>query len=289
MNIHNPEINALITLLTDPDEVVYSHVSNKIHEYGIVMLPHLQSIKTNEIEEPQVVTRVQQLIHSLQVVALCNELQTWKNNPERTLLHGLYIISKYHNPTLDYNLVQHKAEKIRRLVWIELNNYQTSFEKLYVINNIFFKQLQLTGETLDYNKPASFSITNLLDTAKGNQVAFVQLYTVIAQLLDINIVPIKLPRQLILAYCSNMPNDNTINHHKQLKYFIDPLLGKIFTFEDLLVYFKTINVEPQVSYFKPINNIVLVATILNYTINCYDKVTQSEHVLALQKMLTVVS
>ena len=94
------EISALLTLVDDPDEEVYSSVSNKIEEFGLGIVPNLENLwentTSNDVQE-----RIEMLIHRLHFKDLHKEFLDWKNCNSPDLLYGALLVSKYHYPDLD--------------------------------------------------------------------------------------------------------------------------------------------------------------------------------------------
>ena len=132
----NKEISALLHLIDDPDEDVYNTVSEKIVSFGKEIIPNLENLwETIGNEETQ--ERIELLIHRLHFRDLTTEFTNWKDN-SADLLQGALIIAKYNYPDLQTAVIKQDIEKIRRNIWLELNNYLTPLEQINVMNSIFF-------------------------------------------------------------------------------------------------------------------------------------------------------
>ena len=70
--IENKEIIALFHLMDDPDEVVYNSVSDKILSFGKEIIPNLENLWENTLQE-QTQERIQQIIHKLHFEDLTND------------------------------------------------------------------------------------------------------------------------------------------------------------------------------------------------------------------------
>src|SRR3954471_10811589 len=95
----NPEISALLTLIDDPDEEVFSTVSSRIVDYGRGIIPNLENLWENTPSE-EVQERIEMLIHKLHYNDLVNDFTQWKSNPYHDLLFGSLLVAKFQYPEL---------------------------------------------------------------------------------------------------------------------------------------------------------------------------------------------
>src|SRR5437870_2364839 len=95
----NREISALLTLIDDPDEEVFSTVSNRIVEYGKHIIPNLENLWENTVSD-DVQTRIEMLIHRLHYSDLLRDITEWRNSPYNDLLFGALLVSKFQYPEL---------------------------------------------------------------------------------------------------------------------------------------------------------------------------------------------
>ena len=132
----NREIKALLHLIDDPDEDVYSTVSDKILSLGKEIIPNLEQLWEN-IHNEETQERIEKLIHRVHFRDITDDFIQWKNNPTH-LMTGALIVARYNYPDLQVEQVQQEIEKLRRNTWLELNNYLTPIETINVVNSIFF-------------------------------------------------------------------------------------------------------------------------------------------------------
>ena len=64
--IENKEIIALFHLMDDPDEGVYKSVSDKIISFGKEIIPNLENLWENTLQE-DTQERIEQIIHKLHI------------------------------------------------------------------------------------------------------------------------------------------------------------------------------------------------------------------------------
>ena len=134
--VENNEIKALLHLIDDPDEEIYATVSNKLISFGKAIIPNLEHLWEN-VNSEAIQTRIELLIHQLHFRDLTHEFKNWIES-DQELLKGALIISKYHHPDISTAYVYKEVEKLRRNIWLELNNYLTPIEKISVFNSIFY-------------------------------------------------------------------------------------------------------------------------------------------------------
>src|ERR1035437_6831160 len=151
------EINALFTLIDDPDEEVYSTISEKIVEFGKGIIPNLENLWENTLSE-DIQGRIEMLIHLLHYKDLNKDLVEWRDSAYNDLLFGALLVSKFQYPDLHSTPVLQDIEKIRRNIWLELNNYLTPLEQANVLSSIIYNYYGLKGTEVNYKNPDDFFI-----------------------------------------------------------------------------------------------------------------------------------
>lgn len=267
----NREISALFTLIDDPDEEVFSTVSNKIVEYGKSIIPNLENLWENTISE-DVQTRIEMLIHRLHYSDLLRDITEWRNSPYHDLLFGALLVSKFQYPELQTTPVLQEIEKIRRNVWLELNSFLTPLEQANVISSIVYNYYNLKGTEVGYTNPDDFFIHKVLQSKKGNTITNGILYLILAELLDMPVRAINIPKQFVLAFFHPDYDPATFTGHPQTKinFYVDATTGQPFTHRDIENYFKRISVPPTISYFKPLNHMRVIQVLIEELSKCFD-------------------
>lgn len=265
------EISALFNLLDDPDEEVFSTVSERIVYYGRGIIPNLENLwentTRNDIQE-----RIEMLIHRLHYTDLVNDLTEWRDSAYHDLLFGALLVAKFQYPELQTTPVLQEIEKIRRNVWLELNSFLTPLEQANVITSILYNYYNLKGVEIAYTNPDDFFIHKVIQTKKGNTFSNGILYLILAELLDIPVRAINIPRQFVLAFFSNDydPAIHTGNPQQKINFYVDASTGQPFTHKDVENYFKRISVPPVPSYFKPLSKKRIIQMLLEELAHCFD-------------------
>lgn len=262
------EISALLNLIDDPDEEVFGAVSEKIIGYGKLIIPNLEHLWENTPDE-DTQDRIELIIHRLHYKDLTGDFREWSISGHHDLLVGSLLAAKFQFPELSTAPVLQEIEKLRRNIWLELNNYLTPLEQLRIVTGILYGYYGLKGSELSYNDVNDFLIHKTLETKRGNQMSNGILYLILCELLDIPVKAINIPKQFVLAYCKNGVSENSDHNLSQIEFFLDPSSGQVFSHKDIESYFKRISVPPVNSYFKPLSNKRVVQMLLEEMAKCF--------------------
>lgn len=266
----NTEIKALLHLLDDPDEDVYQTVSEKLLSLGKDIIPSLEHV-WETTADTGIQERIEILIHRVHLRDLTEEFMEWKK-AGCDLLHGALLVARYHYPDMQATQILQQVEKMRRNIWLELNNYLTPMEKVNVFNSIFYNYYKQEGVEVSYDNPDNFLINKTLETRKANSISNGILYLILCELLDLPVKAINIPRQFILAYLDEQyPLLNPVGHaSERIVLYIDPLNGQMYSHQDVENYFKRISVPPIASYFRPLENLRIIIFLIEELAKCFD-------------------
>jgi hypothetical protein len=264
------EISALLTLIDDPDEEVFGAVSNKIIGFGRTIIPNLEHLWENTPDE-QIQQRIELIIHRLHYTDLTEDFRQWTIAGHHDLLVGSLLVSKFQFPELTTSAVLVEVEKIRRNIWLELNNYLTPLEQIRIVSGILYSYYSLKGIETQYTEVNDFLIHKVLEAKRGNQVSNGVLYLILADLLDLPVKAIGVPKQFVLAYFKpGYSTDIGGDFRDKIEFYIDPSSGMVFTYKDVENYFKRISVPPVNTYFKPLSNKRVVQYLIEEVAKCFD-------------------
>ncbi|GAB2812660.1 transglutaminase-like domain-containing protein [Ferruginibacter profundus] len=266
----NKEISALLHLIDDPDEFVYSTVSDKIISFGKAIIPNLENLWESTTNE-ELQERIELLIHRLHFRDLTNDFTAWAEG-DADLLQGALLVAKYHYPDLNNNTVYQEIEKLKRNIWLELNSYLTPLEQINVITSILYNYYKQKGVEFAYNNPDDYLINKGLESKKGNAVNNGIIYLVLCEMLDVPVKAINIPRQFIMAYFDQQHDLlNPVGHSSEkINFYIDPLNGQMYSHKDVENYFKRISVPPTNSYFRQLSNKRIIQFLLEELSKCFD-------------------
>lgn len=266
----NKELTALFHLIDDPDEEVFDAVTQKIVDYGMPVIPNLENLwETTPNLEVQ--HRIELLIHKLHYRDLTEEFRQWSVSGHHDLMLGALLVGKFLYPDLSTTSAMQEIEKVRRNIWLELNNYLTPLEQVNIVTSILYSYYGLKGNETNYQETGDFLIHKVLEAKRGNQISNGILYLVLCELLDIPVKAVNIPKQFILAYFKpGYSDENLPNPVNKIEFFIDSTSGQVFTHHDVENYFKRITVPPVGSYFKPLHNKKIIQQLLEEYSKCFN-------------------
>lgn len=288
--LETTELNALLTLIDDPDQEVYTTVTEKIVEYGKPIIPNLEHLWEITSDE-EVQERIEMLIHRLHFTDLITDFTEWADSAYHDLLFGALLVSKYQYPELQTTPVILDIEKISRNVWLDLNTNLTPLEQANVLSSILYNHYKLKGLEVNYSNPDEFFLHKVLETKKGNALANGILYQIMCEKLSIDARIINIPKQCILAfYFSGFPDCGTEQHAiEDILFYVDATNGQAFAQQDIENYLNRISVPISPAFFKPMPYKKVIKLLLQEIAKCFDNPLQEykkEELLQLAKLLS---
>ena len=268
------EISALFKLIDDPDEEVFNTIADRLLNYGTPIIPDLENLWENTLDEATL-ERIEIMIYKLRLQDLKEAFIEWKSKPDPSLFEGALLVTKFQFPELAIDSLRHQMEKIRRNIWLELNNYLTPLEQANVIRNILFSYYQIKGVEVNYEKPEEFLISAPLQSKKGNAIANTLLYAELCQQLEIQAQFINIPKQCIIAfYASDWdPEEIVANPQEFIQFYVEGTTGNAFSQKDLDQYMIRSNIEPKNSYYKALSNVKIIKKHLLEFAKCFSSPT----------------
>ena len=135
--INEIDLHALIRLVDDPDESVYTQVRNTIMEFGSDAIPFLENSLDNLDYELIFHERIQRIVQDIHFEEIKQKLVQWSHSSDKDLIEGALIVANYQYKDLDDTSVYTFIDQLKRSIWLELNDHQTAFEKVKIINRVF--------------------------------------------------------------------------------------------------------------------------------------------------------
>ncbi len=268
------EISALFKLIDDPDEEVFNTIADRLLNYGTPIIPDLEHLWENTLDEATL-ERIEVMIYKLRLQDLKEAFVEWKSKPDPSLFEGAILVNKFQFPELATDNLRHQIEKIRRNIWLELNNYLTPLEQANVIRNILFSYYQIKGVEVNYERPEEFLISAPLQSKKGNAIANTLLYAELCQQLEIQAQFINIPKQCIIAFYASdwEPEEIVTNPQEFIQFYVEGTTGNAFSQKDLDQYMIRSNIEPKNSYYKALSNVKIIKKHLLEFAKCFNSPT----------------
>jgi regulator of sirC expression with transglutaminase-like and TPR domain len=285
--VENSELQALISLLDDPDPVAFQSVSERIFGMGTLAVHTLEDVWEHTFDE-MVQNRIEQIVHNIQFEDIRHRLSDWVAGEEHDLLDGYCIITKFQYPELNEKNMRERFEKIRRDIWLELNNRLTALETIKVFNHILYEvhsfgQKPEPGKTFE---PAGYFLNNLFENRRGNPMSLGILYVALARKLDLPIYGVGLPGHFIATYAddSELPvkSDNIL-------FYINPFSkGAVFSRREVELYLKQAGITPDERYYTICSNKSIIARLIDELEVAFEKKGETAKAAELKALGKIV-
>jgi regulator of sirC expression with transglutaminase-like and TPR domain len=284
------ELNALISLLEDPDETIYHEIQAKLLSLGHDVIPMLEHAWENSFDS-LLQNRIENIIHKIQFDNIEGDLTNWVRKEQDNLLKGILLVARYQYPDLDDKKIIKQVEQIKQDVWLELNNNLTALEKVRVINHIIFDVHGFGGNTTNYHAPQNSYINNVLESKKGNPLSLSILYLVVAQDLGIPIYGVNLPEHFVLAYVDEESHFPVYGEApEKILFYINPFSkGAVFSRKEIDAFLKQLKLPLEQTYYEPCPNVDIIRRVFRNLILAYEKLGYPNKVKELENLLAALN
>ena len=286
---NDKSLRAMILLLEDPDEHVFTEIRGQLLSMGNEVIPALENIWESTFNNT-LQSRIEDIIQKIQFNSTSEELKLWAATGGIDLLQGTILIARYQYPDLDEEHIRNQIELIRKDVWLELNPNLTAFEKVRVINHILFDVYHFTGNTSNYHAPQNSYINNVLESHRGNPLLLSILYSCIAQGLNIPIYGVNLPEHFILAYRDEFLIRDSDDEEEPILFYINPFSkGAVFSRREIDTFLKQLKLEPNRIFYESCSNVEIIKRQIRNLITAYEKLGYPDKVVDLKELLNTIN
>ncbi|MFT4737683.1 MAG: regulator of sirC expression with transglutaminase-like and TPR domain [Paraglaciecola sp.] len=259
--MNNNQLKALVSLLEDDDLEVIDHVESEIKAFGTSIIPFLEDQWEN-IFNPIVQRRIEDLIHQLQFELLGERFEDWKTNHSDDLLRGLWVLATYQYPDLEYEETIKEIEQLYYEVWPEFKEELQPYDQVRIINSVLFDKLKFRANTKNFHSPGNSMINTVLESKRGNPISLCSIYLLIGRKLGMPLYGVNLPNLFILTY-----------KEEGTQFYINVFnKGLIFSKEDIDNYIDHLQLPPQETYYEPCSNEDILVRFLRNLIVSFEKV-----------------
>jgi regulator of sirC expression with transglutaminase-like and TPR domain len=282
------KLNALITLLDDPNEEIFREVEKAIKQLELAAVPYLEkSWDKNENQLFQ--TRVETIVHQIQYSHIKTELAKWIDAGAEDLLYGSYLVSKFNYPSLEFSWLEAQITEIRKDIWFELSDHLTSLEKVKVVNHIIFDVYKFTRNNINILSAENNYISEVLVTKKGNPISLSVIYSVVCQRLGLPVYGVNLPKNFILCYLDIGESQSRSMAQGEVMFYINPInKGAVLGRKEIEFFLKQQKIQPQPNYFLPIkSNEEIVKRMFNNLLFAYESNNDRDKVNEINELLSM--
>jgi regulator of sirC expression with transglutaminase-like and TPR domain len=275
------ELEALISLLEDPDDTIFKSVSGRLVVLGDEVVMPLE--KRWEIKlRPDLQVKIENVIKEIHFNKLAHDLDGWRSFGGQNLLQGAFLAARFQYPELEYEALDSLIEKIRKDVWLELNNQLTALEKVRVINYFFYEIHKFEKSLKKAHTPQLYLINHVLDTRKGSPVLLGLIYAELARRLNLPIYGVNLPRNFVLCYHDpDFPDDPN-----GILFYINPSdKGTVLGLKELQSFLNQLKIEQSEFYFTPCSNIDIIERLLINLRYAYERSGQEDKAMQIKSLM----
>lgn len=285
MSDKSREIKALLQLLDDPDEEVFQHIAGNIVSQGEDIIPELEKAWETSLNTI-LQERIGNLIREIQSGDLQKKLKEWKNSDDPDILYGAFLIAKYQYPELRFEEIKTDLDKIVKDIWVEINDNLTALEKVNVINHVFYRIHEFSGNSTNFYAPQNGFVNHVINNKKGNPILLGIIYLYIAKCLELPIKGINLPKNFILAY---MDDFFLIQNETEVLFYINPFnKGTVLGKREIDYFIKHQKLESKHEYYYPCSPVKIIQRLIISLIESYTKLGYPDKIRDLKKLLEIL-
>ena len=271
------QLDALVSLLEDPDREVKNHVKDKILSLGPEIIPFLEQKWENSFD-PTLQKELEEMVHELQFDLLQIRFTDWKNSEDKDLLTGLWLINTYQYPDLEFQKLNAEMHQIYFEVWTAFKNDLSPYDQVKIINHVLFNQLRFSANTKNFHSPSNSMLSAVLDSKKGNPISLCAIYLLVAQKLGLPIYGVNLPNLFILIYKT-----------EDITFYINAFnKGLIFLKKDVSNYLEHLQIQPQEVFFEPCTHMDIVLRSLRNLAHSFEKLGELGKMEEVKQLLDLL-
>jgi len=289
MKVSDQQLAALISMIDEPNEQVFATIRQKIADYGRLAIPLLEDAWMNSFSEEQN-ERLEALIEDIRFDDFYRDMQNWRLHQQDDLLSAFLLIGRFRYPDFNAEKYLEIVGKLKKDVWLEMNDELTALEKTKVLNHILYDVHGFRGippqKKISLN---SYFINEILDTKKGNAISLGILYIILAQSLNIPVFGVDLPKHFVLAYLEDtFPIQSSQKEPTQddVLFYINAMnKGAVFTANEVELFIKKAKLDSKESFYLPCNNLAIVRRLITELIDAYLIEDDADKVKELNELL----
>ncbi len=279
------DIQALVSMVDEPDPDVYNEISSRIVSWGNQAMPFLEDAYYDTADY-EVRKRLDSLLKRIRYEGLSNFLMEWVSFQNNDLLEAWIQVTEYFYPAFNREAIHEHLVKIKNDVWLEMNENLTALEQIKVFNHIFYGSHRFKGNIDDYHNPENSFINKVLEKRIGNPLSLGIVYMIIAQKVDLPVRGINLPDHFVLAYMGERFDTESMKiHYDQPLFYINAFSnGSIFSSKGINTFLLKLGMEPLPSFFEPCSHNEIIMRMLNNILVSFDQAGQAEKIAGIKEL-----
>lgn len=289
--MNDSELNALFKLLADSDEFVSEAARKKLFDEFEGIETKISDAISNS-DDIFFQEKASEIVQDFNFNRIQSSLYKWKYSEEVDLLRGLYFLSKFFTPDLDFQSIFSFFDKLKRKTTVDIENL-TPIEQIRLLNFILYKTNKFKIN-FDENIFDSHLIDKATENKKPSAFLMTIIYFVLAKKFGLPIYIVRNKNILLLGYfkneTSNSNNGSIVLENIHFEFFINAAdRGFILTHEDIkrsmLNLKHKLNKNFSVLTASEIINLLIDKLI--FSANKQEQNQTKEYLLELKETLTI--
>jgi regulator of sirC expression with transglutaminase-like and TPR domain len=234
------ELQALITLLDDPDTTVQDAVHARLYELGRRVIPFLQEA-VKKAETP-VQSRIDQLIHTMHFSEIEQHWKSIMRMPNAELEHGALLLALHRFPGLNIKAYQARLDAMAEQIRPRIES-ASGVGKAFVLSTYVCSELGFRGNTAHYSDPGNSYLNCVIDSRQGIPVTLCTIFILLGQRLGLPVFGVNMPAHFLAKY-----KDDRHEVYFDLFNGGNPIMK-----EQCIQFLLKAGIKPQAKYFQAAN------------------------------------
>src|SRR2546427_1618280 len=194
-----PQIRALIRLLSDEDERVARTIAGKLAEIGAPAVPLLREA---EIEQPEMAARISEILDDIQGQRLEGEFHALSASEDEDLdlETGAFLIARFAYPNLNVAPCVKLLDAMAREVRDRLGRKASSEEIVKALNRYLFIEQGFVGNTHQYYDVDNSYLNKVLERKTGIPISLSMVYLFVGKRRELPVFGVGTQGHFIVKY-----------------------------------------------------------------------------------------
>lgn len=256
-------IEALIHLLQEEDERL-EIVRRKLIEIGAPARPLLQ--KSAETGTPLISERAGQILESIRLEEMDKEWQAYVRKDPCPLEEGVFLLARFGESQLDTERYRQRLDEMAEVLRERMGSDRTPEEIIEALNHYLFRELQFSGNKLQYYLPENSYIHSLLDLKKGIPISLSVLILLLADRLRLPMYGVGMPGHFLVKWVEG-----------SREIYIDPFnLGQRLSKDEIAAYLSEGGMVWKDDYLETVSSRQIIARMIRNLVHIYKQEGEAE-------------
>ena len=199
LSVPEPQIRALIRLLSDGDERVARTIAGKLAEIGEPAVPLLREA---ELEQPEMAARISEVLDDIQGQRLEGDFHALSacDDEHLDLETGAFLIARFAYRDLDVDPYVEMLDAMGLEVRDRLGRKASGEEIVKTINRYLFVEQKFTGNTHEYYDVDNSYLSKVLERKTGIPISLSVVYMLVGKRLELPVFGVGMPGHFLVKY-----------------------------------------------------------------------------------------